>query len=185
MQQAAKDFGTIFSAYRVYVLVLPAARIAADADRATTTAIPALTADAAKAQARVNPGNQAELQPLIDDLNSQISTATNATNGLAATVLAFTPAQWNADHGLLGPSKSVGAGGSRGAREGPIRRQTDSAGPQGHDDHDRLTSGGPPASSGEQRRPVSTFTPWSGTRPGTRRIRPDPRDRSPRRSRST
>jgi hypothetical protein len=104
--QAAKDFRTIFSDYRVYVLVLPAARIAADADRATTTAIPALSADAAKAQARVNPGNQAELQPLIDDLNSQISTATNATNGLAVTVLAFTPAQWNADPGLLGTSKS-------------------------------------------------------------------------------
>ena len=40
VQQAAHDFGTIFSDYRVYVLVLPAARIAADADRATTTAIP-------------------------------------------------------------------------------------------------------------------------------------------------
>jgi hypothetical protein len=104
--QAAKDFRTIFSDYRVYVLVLPAARIAADADSATTTAIPALSADAAKAQARVNPGNQAELQPLIDDLKGQISTATNATNGRAATVLAFTPAEWNAEHGLLGTSKS-------------------------------------------------------------------------------
>ncbi len=104
--QAAKDFGTIFSNYRVYVLVLPASRIAADADRATTTGIPALSADATKAQARVNQGNQAELQPLIDDLNSQIGTATNATNGLAATVLALTPAQWDADHGLLGASRS-------------------------------------------------------------------------------
>ncbi len=104
--QAAKDFRTIFSDYRVYVLVLPASRIAADADRATTTAITALSADATKAQAHVNPGNQAELQPLIDDLNSQISSATNATTGLAATVLAYTPARWNANHGLLGPSKS-------------------------------------------------------------------------------
>jgi hypothetical protein len=104
--QAAKDFGTIFSDYRVYVLVLPASRIAAEADGATTTAIPALSSDATKAQARLNAGNQAELQPLIDDLNSQISTATNATNGLAATVLASTPAQWNDNHGLLGPSKT-------------------------------------------------------------------------------
>ncbi len=106
--QAAEDFGTIFTDYRVYVLVLPASRIAAGADRATTTVVPALSAGATKAQARVNPGNQAELQPLIDDLNSQIGTATNATNGLAATVLANTAAQWNADHGLLGPSKSSG-----------------------------------------------------------------------------
>ena len=106
--QAAKDFGRIFSGYRVYVLVLPASRIAADADRATTTAVPALGSDATKAETRVNAGNQAELQPLIDDLNSQISTASNATSGLAATVLAYTPAQWNANHGLLGPSKSSG-----------------------------------------------------------------------------
>ena len=104
--QAAQDFGSIFTGYRVYVLVLPAARITGDTDGATTTAIPNLTSDAAKAQARVNPGNQAQLQPLIDDLNSQIGTATNATNGLAATVLAFTPAQWNANHDLLAASRS-------------------------------------------------------------------------------
>jgi hypothetical protein len=86
--------------------VLPAARIAADADHAGTTAIPKLAADASKAQSRVTPANQATLQPLIDDLDGQISTATNATNSLAATVLAFTPAQRNADNALLGASRS-------------------------------------------------------------------------------
>jgi hypothetical protein len=106
VQQAAHDFGTVFSTYRVYVLVLPASRIAADADHAATTAIPKLTADAAKAQSRVTPANQATLQPLIDDLNGQITTATNSTSGLAATVLAFTPAQWNADNALLAASRS-------------------------------------------------------------------------------
>lgn len=106
VQQASHDFGTIFSGYRVYRLVLPAAWIAADADHATTTAIPNLTVDAAKAQARVTPANQATVQPLINHLNGQISTATNATNGLAATVLAFTPAQWDADNALLDESKS-------------------------------------------------------------------------------
>ncbi len=108
VQQAAHDFGTIFSDYRVYVLVLPASRIAAYADQATTTAIPKLAADATKAQSRVTPANQATLQPLIDDLNGQITTATNATNGLAATVLAFTPAQWNANNALLAASKASG-----------------------------------------------------------------------------
>jgi hypothetical protein len=106
VQQAAHDFGTMFSDYRVYVLVLPASRIAAEADHATTTTIPKLTADAATAQSRVTPANQATLQPLIDDLNGQISTATNATNGLAATVLAFTPAQWNENNALLAASKA-------------------------------------------------------------------------------
>jgi hypothetical protein len=106
VQQAAHDFGTIFSDYRVYVLVLPTSRIAADANHATVAAVPNLTTAATKAQARVTPTNQATLQPLINDLNSQISTATNATNGLAATVLAFTPAQWNANNALLQASKS-------------------------------------------------------------------------------
>jgi hypothetical protein len=106
VHQAAHDFGTIFSDYRVYVLVLPASRIAATADHATTSAIPNLSADAVKAQAHVTPANEATLQPLINDLNSQISAATEATNGLASAVLAFTPAQWNADRALLDPSRS-------------------------------------------------------------------------------
>ena len=106
VQRAAQDFSTIFSGYRVYLLVLPSARIAADAFHATTTGIPQLTTAAAKAQGYVNPGNQAQLQPLIADLQSQIGAATSATNGLASTVLAFTPAQWNADHDLLSAPKS-------------------------------------------------------------------------------
>jgi len=106
VHQAAHDFGTIFSDYRVYALVLPASRITATADHAAASAIPSLSADAAKAQARVTPANQATLQPLINDLNTQISTAANATNGLAATVLAFTPAQWNANNSLLASSRS-------------------------------------------------------------------------------
>ncbi len=106
VQQAARDFSTIFSDYRVYVLVLPASRIAADADRVTSTAIPTLTADASKARGQENPQNQAQLQPLIEDLNAQIGAASNATNGLAATVLAFTPAQWNANHDVLSAAKS-------------------------------------------------------------------------------
>ena len=106
VKQAAPDFSTIFSNFRVYVLVLPAARIAGDADRATNTAIPELTRFSAWAQSHVNARNQTVLQPLIDDLNSQISTASNASNGLAGTVLAFTPMQWNANHNLLSPAKS-------------------------------------------------------------------------------
>lgn len=106
MQQAAHDFGTIFTGYRVFRLVLPAAHIDGAADFSTSTGVPKLTADASKAQARLTPANQATLQPLLNDLNSQISTATNATNGLAGTVLAFTPAQWNADNSLLTTPKS-------------------------------------------------------------------------------
>ena len=131
VQQAAQDFSTIFTGYRVYVLVLPASRIAADAYRATNTAIPKLTADSSKAQGLVNPQNQAQLQPLIDDLNAQIGTATNATNGLAATVLAFTPAQWNANHNLLRHVQVRRPDGRCRAPEGPGGRPADPPGPEG------------------------------------------------------
>jgi hypothetical protein len=108
-QQAAQEFGTIFTNFRVYRLVLPAAHIAGDAFRVTTTAVPNLQSASTKAQQHVNPGNQGVLEPLIDDLNGQISAASNATNGLAATVLAYTPQQWNANNNLLAPSKQSDA----------------------------------------------------------------------------
>lgn len=121
VQQARQDFGTIFTGFRVYVLVLPAGRIAGDTDRATATTIPALTAAATKAQQHVDPGNQAVLQPLIDDLDTQIATASGASNGLAPTVLAYTPAEWNGDHGLLSSARSSD-------------QTTDGALDKGHDD---------------------------------------------------
>jgi hypothetical protein len=104
-KEALADFQDIFSNFRVYVLVLPAAAIAGDAFRDTATVLPNLTADSQKAQQHVNPKNQASLQPLINDLNTQITTATNATNGLATTVLAYLPSQWNANHNLLAGAK--------------------------------------------------------------------------------
>jgi hypothetical protein len=103
--QALTDFHDIFSNFRVYVLVLPAAIIAGDSFHATNTVIPNLQAASTKAQDYVNSNNQGVLQPLIDDLNAQIGTATSANNGLAATVLAFTPAQWNANQNLLAPAR--------------------------------------------------------------------------------
>jgi hypothetical protein len=105
--QAAKDVSNIFSEFRVYALVLPAARIATDADHATATVIPSLTGDASWAQSHVNSTNQDTLQPLIANLDSQLTAATGAANGLAANVVAFTPAQWNANHDLLASSRSA------------------------------------------------------------------------------
>ena len=179
-----------------------------------------LTADSAKAQGLVNPQNQAQLQPLIDDLNSQISTATNATNGLAATVLAFTPAQWNANNNLLSPSRSadqtadaalqkgrsdvqqirqVLKGSAAAAPRPPPRAEGHrAAGHVGTTTHDLLRHIGPavrrgarragPVALRQQHRRVGVQAvrrPWSGARPGTRRTRPGPTGRSPRRCRST
>jgi len=102
---ARADASTIFTSYRVLALVLPAARLAATADGIDATAIPGLTTFSAKAASRVNPSNRATLQPLIDDLNAQIQSATNGTAGVATTLLGYTPSQWNANHDLLTASR--------------------------------------------------------------------------------
>lgn len=104
--QARHDFSTIFTGYRVYLLVLPASRLAGDADRISATVVPKLTADSSKAQSKENPSNQAQLAPLIADLNTQIAAATNSTNGLAGTVLGYTAAEWDANNALLSTAKS-------------------------------------------------------------------------------
>jgi len=106
VSQAEADAATIYSDYRVLALVLPAAGIAGDADALDATTLPKLSSDSAQAVAHVNARNQATLTPLIADLNLQIGAATTATSGLASTVLAFTPSQWNADHSLLSTAKS-------------------------------------------------------------------------------
>jgi hypothetical protein len=101
---AQTDAATIFTNFRVLALVLPAARLAAASDDIGVATIPKLTALSAKAASRVNPSNSATVQPLIDDLNAQISAATTSTSGVASTVLGYLPAQWNANHSLLAPS---------------------------------------------------------------------------------
>jgi hypothetical protein len=103
---AGADDATIFTNFRVLALVLPAAHIAGAADQIDVSAVPGLTGLATRAASRVTPSNQAVLQPLINDLDAQVSAATNATSGVAAAVLAYTPAEWDGDHGLLASAQS-------------------------------------------------------------------------------
>jgi hypothetical protein len=103
--QATTDYRSIFLNYRVYALALPQVRLAAATDDITGGVLPRLTdaqsrlssmlsgADAAKDTAAV----KAEMS----NLASQIQSVTSATNGLSATVLAYTPAQYDANHALL------------------------------------------------------------------------------------
>jgi hypothetical protein len=118
VQQATADYGTIFSGFRVYRLVLPAAHVDAEASRVTNTAVPALTSAAGKAQAHQTPANGPTLGPLLTNLNSQITAATNATNGLAGTVLSYTPAQWNANNNLLSSAQSSIGQAERAVKQG-------------------------------------------------------------------
>jgi len=40
------------------------------------------------------------LGPLVNDMQTQAQTASSATSGLSAQLMAYTPAQWDANHGL-------------------------------------------------------------------------------------
>jgi hypothetical protein len=103
--QARADYRTIFTGYRVYALALPQARYAAAVDDITDTVLPRLT-DALKRLAALLAGsaadhNSADVQAAMTDLDKQILAITSTTTGLSASVLAFTPAQYNANHALL------------------------------------------------------------------------------------
>ena len=110
MTSAAADFKTIFTSYRVYAVALPQARIAAAADRMTGTTIPRLTAAqtrlaaalAGKDASKSTPALQADLT----DMQSKISAATSALNGVSASALAVTPADFNSNHSVLAAARS-------------------------------------------------------------------------------
>jgi hypothetical protein len=110
VQQAATDFKTIFTGFRVYALALPQVHFAAAADTITVTVLPKLT-DAQSKLAALLAGadsgkNTPAVQALMTDLGNQITAITSETSGLSATVLAYTPAQYDANHALLSPSRA-------------------------------------------------------------------------------
>lgn len=108
--KATTDFRSIFTQYRVFALALPQARFAAAADALTGTVLPRLTDAQSRLQALLSGPdagkNTTSVQAAMSDLGAQISAITSATDGLSSTVLAFTPAQWDANHALLAPSRS-------------------------------------------------------------------------------
>jgi hypothetical protein len=109
---ATTDYQEIFLGYRVYALALPQVLYAEAADAITSTVLPRLRdADTTLAAllAGVDSGKDTPaVQAAMTDLGQQIAAATTATNGISATVLAFTPAQWDANHALLhGPRQTL------------------------------------------------------------------------------
>jgi hypothetical protein len=103
--EAAADYKTIFTTYRVYAVALPQAHYAAAADNLSSTAVPRLTdvhgrlvallagKDASK--------STAALQADLTDMNSQLSNASGSLSGLSSAALAVTPAQYNSNHDVL------------------------------------------------------------------------------------
>ncbi|MET4783429.1 hypothetical protein [Glaciihabitans sp. UYNi722] len=106
--QAAADYKTIFSTYRVYAVGLPQARFAAAADSMTTT-LPKLGATEKRLSALLAgkdaSKSTAALQADLSDMTAQIAKAASASSGVAASVLAVTPAQYDSNHAVLSAAK--------------------------------------------------------------------------------
>src|SRR5450432_189547 len=79
---AAADYKTIFTTYRVYAVAIPQSRLAAAADRMTSTSIPKLTdAESKLAAALAGPDaskSTPELLADLADMSAQIASATSS-----------------------------------------------------------------------------------------------------------
>ncbi|HET9060682.1 MAG TPA: hypothetical protein VFN61_12230 [Acidimicrobiales bacterium] len=104
LKVALADRAQIFSGYRVYLLMLPVVARVTMTDWYVNFKVPAVNSQIAQIQAQENSSNQIVLGPLVSGMQSQVSIITTATNGLSAQLLAFTPAQWDANHKLLATS---------------------------------------------------------------------------------
>jgi hypothetical protein len=104
--QARSDANKVFTDYRVYALVIPATHQIRAADEITSVAVPKLNSAASTLQGVITQQGRTDLQPTLDDLKAQVASAQQDTNGLAAQLESFTPAQWNANHALLTPSRT-------------------------------------------------------------------------------
>jgi hypothetical protein len=108
---AAADYKTIFTMYRVYAVAIPQSRLAAGADRMTSTSIPKLT-DAHTKLAAALAGPDASkstpaLQADLTDMAAQIAAASSALNGVAGEALAITPSAYNSNHAALSSVRSA------------------------------------------------------------------------------
>jgi hypothetical protein len=105
VSQAATDYQTIFTGYRVYALALPQVRFAAAGDDLTGGVLPLLTSAQSTLEqllAGVDSGKDSDaVKAAMADLATQIATVSSDSDGLAATVLGYTPADYNANHALL------------------------------------------------------------------------------------
>ncbi len=106
--QVLADTALIFNEFRVYGLVQPVVADVIRIDRMTNITLPYLAKEIAYLQSRENSSNQGVIAPLVANMQAQDQAAANELNGLSAELISFTPAQWNANHGLLnGPTANM------------------------------------------------------------------------------
>ncbi|TML60300.1 MAG: hypothetical protein E6G17_10285 [Actinobacteria bacterium] len=105
LQAVRADARKIFTDYRVYALMLPVVHMVRGADAITNVIVPKLDAAAAHLQDAITQQNKSNLQPLLDDLKTQTAAAQQLVSGLPAELEALKPADWNANHAVLQPSR--------------------------------------------------------------------------------
>src|SRR5439155_8747525 len=75
LQAVRSDARKIFTDYRVYALVLPVVHMVRGADAITNVIVPKLDAAAPHLQDAITQQNKSNLQPLLDDLETQTAAA--------------------------------------------------------------------------------------------------------------
>jgi hypothetical protein len=108
----AADCNAIFEDYRVFALRAPQTHLVIAGDAETfavtkvTDIVPRLTDAIAKSEAAGK--DMTAAKAALADLQAKLTDATSHANGVADTVIAYVPADYNANHGLLdGPRGSL------------------------------------------------------------------------------
>lgn len=104
VQQAQADQALIFSQFRIYRLVLPVAHDVRLADQVSNVDVPAIDEGLSGLQALTGTASGAVIGAYVASAQAQVQVAVNATTGLSAELLAYTPAELNADNALLYPA---------------------------------------------------------------------------------
>lgn len=107
VRSAVTDYRQMFTGYRVYALALPVVGLVSTDDHLTAVAVPRLEAAATRIASHEKPSDQAQVQALLSEMAGQLTAATGAVAGDPATLEGDTPAEWNADHGLLGTARAA------------------------------------------------------------------------------
>jgi hypothetical protein len=102
------EAASIFTDYRVFALALPQVELVRASDRMTDDVVPTLKQldtdlEQAIAQEAAEGKNVEAAQAAVHDLEAQIATIGQKTTGVSAALLVLTPAQWNANHGVVSP----------------------------------------------------------------------------------
>lgn len=104
---ARNDTQTIYTDYRVFALVLPVAHMTRAADVLVKLVIPHLTTAEGKLQTAITAKGATALQPLLDDMKTQTAAAAQLAGALPAALVGLKPADWNANHEVLGADRTA------------------------------------------------------------------------------